>query len=180
MFWSSVFKYSGNWYGNSSLVNKYVYLSGGGMPAAPAMLHVYGAATNPLTFRISLQGQDSRPCGYAGISGQQFFPSPRREIVRGRWYRFDVYMRLNTYNPSAETCDGVLKVWLDGELVIDRSDVHYLNSIVDGAGSGAGPRISSSEWFWRGLNFAPVYGGGQNPIPARQSIRTAYMAAWVR
>jgi hypothetical protein len=59
-----------------------------------------------------------------------------------------------------------VKIWVDGNLVVDATNFIFVE-----------PGVSNEWWA---LNFDPVYGGGPAPIPAEQTLRTAYMSAHVR
>lgn len=79
-------------------------------------------------------------------------------VTPGRWHRLDQEVRLNT--PGQR--DGVLRVWFDRELVIDRSDIMYRatkNVKIDGlffssffGGSSPG-NISPRDQYTRFRNF---------------------------
>jgi uncharacterized protein YjdB len=68
-------------------------------------------------------------------------------LPTGVWRRYEVLVSANT--PG--TANGILKVWADGVLIINLSDVAWW---------GAGQTPS-----WTGIAWEPVYGGGLNPIP---------------
>ena len=46
-----------------------------------------------------------------------------RACETGRWYRLTQRVKVNTPDQK----DGILQVWVDGELVLDRSDIRYRN-----------------------------------------------------
>jgi uncharacterized protein YjdB len=68
-------------------------------------------------------------------------------LPTGMWRRYEVLVSANT--PG--TANGILKVWADGVLIINLSDVAWW---------GAGQTPS-----WIGIAWEPVYGGVLHPIP---------------
>ncbi len=117
--------------------------------------------------QVRQQNQDSSPCGYKPTRNIRANRGSAR-VRRGEWHTIELYARLNTRN-GQETCDGVLRVWVDGALTHDYSDVHYLDAST--------PPV---EWGWARINYAAVWGGGPGTIPSRQSLFTAYIRASVR
>ncbi|WP_339104282.1 hypothetical protein [Haloterrigena salinisoli] len=47
------------------------------------------------------------------------------ELVPGRWYEFEYYICVNTIDDGVANPDGVIRYWLDGELIYDRQDLRF-------------------------------------------------------
>lgn len=86
-------------------------------------------------------------------------------VPKGQWSRVEIFMRMNTVGAS----NGVLKVWVDGGIAVDRSDMVYSNA--------------ASASVWDGITFEGIRGGGNSstPTPAggqlRRYNRLAFYAA---
>ncbi len=163
-----VFRYSPNWTGNPSGVNKLLYLAQRGDRASPVYLAGFGRGSSPLVPQLRQQGQDSRPCGH-NRTRNIHQNAGRGEFRRGEWHTVELLLRLNSFSPGRETCDGTAKMWLDGRLVLDVRDVHWLDQ-----------RVGRANWSWWRVNMDPVWGGGQGTIPSDQWIRVAHLRAAVR
>ena len=82
---------------------------GGGDLFSIAKYHQSGFASH-------LGGEDFRRC--VGADGSN------ASLETGRWYTVLQRVRLNRVQPSSQA-DGILQVWIDGELVLDQQDVEY-------------------------------------------------------
>ena len=82
---------------------------GGGDLFSIAKYHQSGFASH-------LGGEDFRRC--VGADGSN------ASLETGRWYTVLQRVRLNRVQPSSRA-DGILQVWIDGELVLDQQDVEY-------------------------------------------------------
>jgi hypothetical protein len=82
----------------------------------------------------------------------------------GTWIDMEVLIIANTPGVS----DGILKVWVNGQLGIDRTDIPYFGTTANGE-----PVIPRFTGFF----VDPTYGGGRNPPPL-----TTYfdIAGWYR
>jgi hypothetical protein len=69
---------------------------------------------------------------------------------RGQWVRYEMLMKANSSNGSA---NGELHVWIDGVKTHQYTDVQWQMS---------GART------WLSLAWNPTYGGGLNPVPQTQ------------
>ncbi|SEW30148.1 hypothetical protein [Natrinema salifodinae] len=47
------------------------------------------------------------------------------DIHPGRWYEFEYYVRVNTVSNGEANNDGVVKYWLDDDLIYDRQDLRF-------------------------------------------------------
>jgi hypothetical protein len=64
-----------------------------------------------------------------------------------QWHRFEWLVVANT--PGAK--NGIARIWVDGNLLMDYTDVEYF--------------FSSQTPKFTGLKWNPTYGGGTNPVP---------------
>ncbi|ELY90206.1 hypothetical protein C483_11878 [Natrialba hulunbeirensis JCM 10989] len=60
------------------------------------------------------------------------------EIVPGNWYEFEYYACVNTVTDGAANPDGIVRYWLDDDLVYEREDLRFTtdhaNNIIDSNG----------------------------------------------
>lgn len=82
---------------------------------------------------------------------------PDHMISTGRWYHWEINMKLNTLGSA----NGVFRWWVDGVLVADRSDVEYITS-------------GNTNPFYS-YNWNPTYGGG-GPPPYKTRSDNVYTA----
>lgn len=76
--------------------------------------------------------------------------SPRSLLKNNQWYSVEQYVRLNTPGKA----DGVLKAWVDGYLVLDKTDIAFRHS-----------HSLKIETIW-----LDVYHGGITPSPADMAL----------
>jgi hypothetical protein len=105
------------WQGHSSGINKMVYLHDGGSQFGAMWYEMFGSGSSPLDLYVVNQS-GSGPSGMHENVNQVIFN-------RGQWYRVEIYQRQGASN------NGVIKVWVDGVLAIDRSDVDTRSTPVD-------------------------------------------------
>jgi hypothetical protein len=79
--------------------------------------------------------------------------SPTARLARNAWQRVEVYAQLNSVVGGIGQTDGVLKYWLDGALIIDRSNVIFR--------TGANPSMAFNQFV-----MAPYIGDG-SPVDQR-------------
>lgn len=146
--------------GHPSGVNKYKYwLSGSGSNLS--YLEFRGQGTGTLELGITTQNE-------VGLSQDVITPSDPRntaspsagqaDIVRGVSNKIETLYFPGTGNAS----DGVIKVWLNGVLVLHVVDLNHDSSLIGGAGSQIG-----------GVKYDPVWGGGRAVVPQTQTIKTS-------
>lgn len=159
-----VLKYSANWASNPA-ANKIYYPTVRNKANHPTFIGTRPTTVQPdapLRIALSLGGQDNTACGHAHKSIWFNGAMPGAEIKRGQWHTVRTYLRTNDHG----VCNAVVKIWVDGHLVVNATNFIFVE-----------PGVSNEWWA---LNFDPVYGGGPAPIPAEQTLRTAYMSAHVR
>jgi len=136
-------KFSSNWDGNDSYINKILYAW---IAAGPRIyLQAAGSGGSPLYARVNTQG----PGADYTLGGSV------AEIVRGRWHLFEVLLTAN----SAGGVDSKIQGWLDG--------VEFVNF----TGTASSPLVmwqSGESSTWEAVAWTPVYGGGGAAVPAEQ------------
>jgi hypothetical protein len=138
-FW---LKFSSNWYGNGSSVNKIFFIW---IHDAPAVyFQAYGSGNGPL---IPLVTTQNTPADHDPWWGNQ---NSSVQVVRGAWQRWEVLLVCNT----AGNADGVLKWWVDGTLIGSYNNVQYASA--------------SQGHTWQTVAWNPTYGGGGPAVPADQ------------
>lgn len=92
-------------------------------------------ATLEMGGQSSVYNYGSGTCGYTSGGGFDLDMHPNQGIApvlkNGKWYRFELAIKLDT-SCSAETahaCNGVYKLWIDGNLVISYTDVNWGGAI---------------------------------------------------
>ncbi len=61
------------------------------------------------------------------------------EIVPGKWYEFEYYVRMNTIDNGTANPDGVIQYWLDGDLIYDRRNVRFTEDYENNGIESNGP-----------------------------------------
>ena len=104
------------WQGHNSGINKMIYLADGGGGGFSAMWYeMYGGGSSPLGLYVVNQSGGS-PGGMLENVNQVTF-------TRGVWHQVEIYQKQGS--------PGVLRVWVNGVLAIDRSDVMTRNAPID-------------------------------------------------
>jgi hypothetical protein len=119
-----------------------------------------GAVTgfSPINFYPIAQGPNGTNFGFEMIPrpGAVFETQNGAAMVpKGQWAQVEVYMEMNAPGSS----NGVLKVWVNGQVAANRSDMMY---------SGA-----STQSVFDGMQFEGIRGGGASntPTPAGGQVR---------
>jgi uncharacterized protein YjdB len=102
------------WQGHSTGINKMIWLDDGTPSTFSAMWYeMYGAGTAPLGFYAV--GEE------AGYPVQGLLPTNQQEyFTRGVWHKVEIYQKQGQ--------PGIVRVWIDDVLVLDRSDVPTRNA----------------------------------------------------
>jgi hypothetical protein len=76
-------------------------------------------------------------------------------ITKGQWTKIECFMQMNT----PDTSNGVLKIWVDGAVAEDRSNMRYING--------------ATQSVWNGMRFDGTRGGGDSTVavPAGGQVR---------
>jgi hypothetical protein len=145
------FKYSSNWYGNGSGINKMFYVwTNANVPSI--VIIAKGSGTAALALRIAgqdiLQGGE----GHGDASNPDWEPNlaPNAQISRGEWHVGEVVLVGNTTGTANGSIDG----WIDG--------VHVTRY--------TGIQFRSGNALWGDMNLDPVWGGIGGTVPATQTF----------
>ncbi|QRV16657.1 hypothetical protein JMJ58_07235 [Haloterrigena salifodinae] len=72
------------------------------------------------------------------VDGEEYaLGSP--EIEPGVWYEFEYYVRVNTITNGKANHDGVVRYWLDDDLVFERKDIPFTEDLDDNIIDTTGP-----------------------------------------
>lgn len=146
-------KLSSNWQGHRSGVNKLGFVWIHDHPAV--YFSAQGSGSSTLRPRIRLQ---NTPDGGRNLKANVGDAS----VERGAWHRWEIQMISNT--PGRP--DGIARLWLDGELISEHTDVLF---------SGA-----SEDNRWQELSWYPVWGGRDDAVREAMSLRISDYYASVR
>ena len=107
MFVGYYVQVSSNWQGHSSGINKMVYLDDGGSSFSAMWYEMFGSGSSQLGLYVVNQS-GSGPAGmHENVQAVNF--------TRGVWHKVEIYQKQGS--------PGIIRVWVDGILAIDRSDV---------------------------------------------------------
>jgi len=140
------FKYSSNWWGQSTGTNKQLYVwTNGDHPT----MYVFaeGSGSGELTPYATVQGSQV-PRNSELLLGPNLVPSAR--IIRGRWHHMELVLVGNT--PG--TANGSLDLYLDGVHVSSYSGMQFI----------------TGDALWGDVNYAPVWGGLGGSVPQTQTF----------
>ena len=85
--------------------------------------------------------------GYAPSPGAGFeFQTGTARVTKGQWATVEFFMQMNTPNTS----DGVLKIWVDGAVAENKTDMRYFNG--------------AAQAVWRAMRFDGTRGGGASTV----------------
>lgn len=140
------FKYSNPWQSHSSGVNK-MYFAGTNVSGGTAIdLQAFGDGSAGSNLQLDFVTQF-----LAGESTTRRGPNiTTTYISRGDWHTAELYMK---YSTDASTADGLVKVWLDGILQSDYSNVRndggtgWRNIGLDPNWGGAGDTKTADDYF---------------------------------
>ena len=103
------------WQGHSSAINKMVYFDDGGATFSAMWYEMFGSGTSPLSLYVVNQS-GSGPAGmHENVTPANF--------TRGQWHKVEIYQKQGS--------PGIVRVWVDGALAIDRSDVYTNSAPID-------------------------------------------------
>lgn len=131
---------------HSSGVQKIMYVhDNNGINFSALWLEIYGTAA---PFRASLVNQ------FYGCPSIRLDPNATQTpIGPGEWHRYELYLKMASTGSSS---DGVLKVWVDGVLNVNRSDVCTMGSNatrmesvrLSGMWGGIGDTKTENDYLW--------------------------------
>jgi len=139
------FKYSENWQWHP-ISDKITYIK-----TYPSMSVAGGGSETVLIFQNgpsgTLGGQLSVHITGGNWGGTRvIYGSPEFRPQRNRWYKITYYQKIDSPKGSS---NGILKVWVDDVLYINRNDVSYLAA-------------SKTDTSFYAFDYAPVWGGVAN------------------
>ena len=141
------------WQGHSSGINKMVYLHDGGTTFSAMWYEMFGSGSNPLDLYVVNQ---------SGTGGGFHENVNQVTFNRGQWHKVEIYQKQGS--------PATVRVWVDGVLAIDRSDVTTKSTPVDnvtisGIWGGVGDTKNQADYmrFDRIRISAP--GSGTPPPP---------------
>jgi len=145
------FKYSSNWYGNGTGINKMFYVwTNGNMPSI--VIIAKGAGTSALALRIAGQDILKGGAGHGDASNPDWDQNivPTARISRGEWHLGEVLLVGNTTGTANGSIDG----WIDGVHVTSYSGIQF----------------RSGNALWGDMNLDPVWGGIGGTVPETQTF----------
>ena len=127
------------WQGHESAINKMIYLHDGGSSEFAAMWYeMFGAGDGALDLYVV--NQSGR--------GPEGMRENIKEVTftRGQWHQVEIYQK------QGADRNGIVRVWVDGALAIDRSDVDTRSTPVDnvtisGIWGGVGDRKKRADYM---------------------------------
>lgn len=135
-------KPSDPWQGHPSNVNKLAFVFAGGT-GGDAYLAMYGSPGGPYELRVQRQ--------FAGDDAPWLVPNVAHvPVVLGQWHRVEWLL---AYNTTSAPANGVIRWWLDGQLIGDYGAVEFPGEpMVDfklgGIWGGVGGSKSEVDHFW--------------------------------
>ena len=114
--------------------------------------------SSPVNFAAIVGGANGTNFGFIVVPRPwtAFEPQNGAAMVpKGQWTRVELYMRMNTPGSS----NGVLTVWVDDAIALNRSDIRYSDA--------------ATQSVWNGIRFDGTRGGGASdtPTPAGGQVR---------
>jgi len=154
MYTSLWVKFSSNWVGHLSSVNKVFYWQVSEDQIARARLYLLGRGGGSENLLVEAVTQGT-PTGDQRLLRANLVPNA--QFVRGRWHRLETLVRCNTGANS----DGQLTVWLDGVKVMEHQDVIFVGA--------------SETHQWTGFELTPVWGGVSDQLSAAQQLSVDHL-----
>jgi len=125
------------WQGHNSGINKMVFLADGGASGFSAMWYeMFGSGSSPLGLYVVNQSGGSPPGFHENGTAVNF--------TRGAWHKVEIYQEQGS--------PGIVRVWVDDVLAIDRADVYTraapLDAIaISGIWGGVGDMKTQSDYM---------------------------------
>ncbi|MCU0621810.1 MAG: polysaccharide lyase [Gemmatimonadales bacterium] len=153
----------------SNVVQKWIYFTSPGVPdslaIAHAMVGLINADASDDTRRWMTQYYVPQFHNIRGSSGclttghAAGTPLSNDWIKDEQWHLVEFLLLPNSFDAGRQPqANGVLRMWLDGRLVVEKRNViHYCSSQ-----AGDDGRV---KWSMSSVSLEPIYGGGTNPVP---------------
>jgi hypothetical protein len=110
-------KVNPQWQGHGSAINKMVYLHDGGSSFSAMWYEMFGSGSDPLGLYVVNQSGGSPAGMHENVNAVNF--------QRGAWHKVEIYQKQGASN------NGIVRVWVNGVLAIDRSDVNTRSTPID-------------------------------------------------
>jgi hypothetical protein len=140
-------KFSSNWTGHPSGMNKIMHFWIGG--TNKVVFKAMGIGKNPLIASFHLQGVNHVPASYNLVSNT----ANAGTIVRGRWHHVEISVTANTGSRS----DGKVTWWLDGQLIGNYTNCSFVTT-------SQGHQFTQVSW-------SPTWGGVGGTVPSAQDMQ---------
>jgi hypothetical protein len=126
------------WQGHNSAINKMIYLSDDPSVFSAMWYEMYGSGSGPLDLYVVNQSGSS-PSGFHENVNQITF-------TRGEWHKVEIYQKQGSSN------NGIVRVWVDGVLAINRSDIDtrgtpFDNVTISGIWGGVGDSKDQADYM---------------------------------
>jgi len=158
LWWTFAFRFSANWVGHTSNVNKMWHIWGQNPDGNHLLVVAHGSGSGPLQLRMRCQGTgEDKQCGTSQAVFGFANLGQSATITRGQWHTVTVRVVMN----------GALDVWMDG-----RQTHHY-------------DRVFLGQQSWYHLQWSPTWGGACSPtgcvatdyVPATQTLDLDHVTA---
>jgi hypothetical protein len=141
-------KYSSNWQGERTTMNKIFYIVGGPNQVGWLVIRTSGTGNGPLLAGIYLQGVAAGGNFDSGATGVY---TSSIDLGRGQWHLLEVIATANT----GSNRDGSVSLYVDGVL----------------ASTCSGIEFAAGSPIFNYVQENPIWGGGGDVAKAAQSLR---------
>lgn len=120
------------------------------------ILAIAGGAP-PLRMIVNLQGTQDNARNGTGVMTANTAQAPSTEVdnlVAGKWYKIEVLLHMNS---AFNVADGILRIWLDGVMVMNYTDIRYL-------------RDGNNAYFWDTVHQVAKWGGQAGTLNQTQYV----------
>jgi Bacterial Ig domain len=105
------------WQGHTSAINKMLYLHDGGDSFSAMWYEMFGSGSSPLGLYVVNQSGGTPAGIHENLTPVTF--------ARGQWHKVEIYQKQGAAN------NGIVRVWVNGVLAINRSDVDTKAAPID-------------------------------------------------
>ena len=124
------------WQGHTSAINKMVFLQDSDPSFSAMWYEMFGAGSEPLGLFVVNQSGPNQPGYHENVTPVDF--------TRGQWHKVEIYQKQGS--------PGIVRVWVDGVLAIDRSDVITRNAplsavAISGIWGGVGDSKAHADYM---------------------------------
>lgn len=120
----------------------------------------------------------SADCYYDGADwlNMRYWTASSASILKGKWVKTAVWLKMNTINEGESYADGIMKMWIDGMLVLDNNNIEF-RTAQDGSKKfaqfvmapyiGDGSPIMQTMWIDELTISDEIPGVEQSPSPPK-------------